>query len=172
MPETDPQVPETVSVEAHKRVQHDNEQLKARITDLETSIVDMGKLRRTESFLRNKGVPESELSARVDLLAPHLNKIEVDKIEELLASDKFGPLVAVPTSPPSVDPGANPPLVPEGGFGNQPNPGGNDPVVQTGKVGPGDAEYEAARGAAVAGDHSKMEALYAGDRVKEPTRPW
>ena len=177
MADTDPQVPETVSVEAHTRVQHENEQLQTKVGNLETALVDQGKLRRTESYLRDKGIPKEEVAGRVDLLAPHLSDVSLDNLEEALGSEKFAPLVQVPapTLPP-LEPDADgqppAPLVADGGFGNQPNPGGTDPVVTQGLVGPGDTEYDQAFDAARKGDHAKMEALFKADRVKEPVKPW
>jgi len=133
-----------------------------------------------ESFLRQQKVPEEELPGRLELLAPHLAEIPVDGIVDALSQDKFRPLVAPPTTSPSPNGDGDgegtppPPQYPsDGGFGAQPNPGADgQPIPTGGKIGPGDAEYEAARTAAVRGDNSKMQALYDQDRVQEPQSPW
>lgn len=169
--------PAPVSREAHDRVKHELEQEKARNKELEGQLAASRKVSRVESYLRRQHIPEDEIAGRVQLLSPHLTEIPMDDIEKALADDRFKPLVAAPTAPPSSNgegegQSNEPPLPPEGGFGDQPSPGGDSPPISLGKVGPGDAEYDAAFRAAQTGDHSKMQKLYDDDRVKEPTPSW
>lgn len=182
MAETEQPGSDTVSREAFDRLKADNEKLTAGNQAKDDQIAASRKVSTVESFLRSQKVPEEDIPGRVVLLAPNITDIPIDELPAALAEERFKPLVAAPTTPPppADDDDGNPPpaVVPdatfaqEGGFGNQPNPGGEHQPVTAGKVAPGDDEYEAARNAAKAGDHSKMQKLYDDDRVAEPQRPY
>ena len=181
--QTEPTGSSTVSQEAFDRVKHDLEQSKSEAASLKEQLAASQKVNKVESFLRDQDIPKEEIPGRMQLLAPHLPEIPMDGIEEALQQPMFAPLVTAPTStdgqPPAdqTDPvqtdGQDPTKVmpPTGGFG-QPNPGGSQPPVTSGPVGPGDAEYDRAYEAARRGDHSQMQQLYDADRVSEPTRVW
>lgn len=172
------EAPDTVSREAFERVQQERDQLKEQNADLTGQLDASRKVSKVESFLRSQEVPEEEIPTRVELLSPHLPEIPMDKVAEKLSEDRFKPLTSVAPAPSNGQEGDDgettptTPTEPEGGFGNQPSPGGDHQPVTHGQVGPGDDEYEAARQAAMKGDHSKMQKLYEDDRVKEPTRTW
>lgn len=176
----EPQGSDTVSKAAFDRVKHENEQLQQQMSQLNIQLEQSRKVNRVESLLRDKEIPKEEIPGRMELLAPHLADIPMDGLEAALADQKFAPLLTPPAStpPPPLDDGESPPQTPpgsvpaNGGFGGQPNPGGNFEPVAQGVVGPGDAEYDTAYQAARTGDHSKMQALYDANRVKEPTRTW
>lgn len=177
MPEGQNEAPDTVSREAFERVQQERDQLKQEKADLTGQLDASRKVSSVESFLRSQKVPEDEIPNRVELLSPHLPEIPHDKVAETLSQDRFKPLTSVSPAPSNGEEEdgettSTTPSEPDGGFGAQPSPGGDHQPVTTGKVGPGDDEYDAAFDAARRGDHSKMQKLYDDDRVKEPTRAW
>lgn len=173
---TEAQGTESPEAQARKAIAQRDE----KIADLERQLAASRKVSAVESYLRQRNIPEAEIGNRVELLSPHLTEIPMDGIPDALAQDRFKALTsAAPAPTPNGSEGEGEgettptaPSAPEGGFGNQPSPGGNDQPVTPGKVGPGDDEYERAREAARLGDHSKMQKLYDDERVAEPTRTW
>lgn len=134
----------TVSREAHERMTRERDEAKARLAELEAVVTDIGYKEKARSFFKAKGVTDPDWAAEFAL--PHLRSVELDKLEETLASDRFAPLVTMATAQASPPPPEDTPSVPlnpgaQSSFSG-PNPGavGGTPP-EPGKIKAGSEDY-------------------------------
>lgn len=134
--------PTTVSREAHERMTRERDELKAKVEELNRVVMDVGYRDKARSYFKSKGAPDPDWAAEFAL--PHLRDVELDKLEETLASERFAPLVSMasmqaPTTQEPQAPPTNPgPVTSFSG----PNPGAvGGPPPQPGKIQAGSKEY-------------------------------
>lgn len=133
----------TVSREAHERMTRERDELKQKVTQLEAVVVDVGYKEKARSYFKAQGVADPDWAAEFAL--PHLRTVELDKLEETLASDRFKPLVSMATaqSTPAAPEAPTPPVNPGpvSSFSG-PNPGAvGGPAPEPGKIKAGSKEY-------------------------------
>lgn len=129
-----------VSREAHERMTRERDELKAKVDKLNKVVQDVGYRDRARKFFKDKGVADPDWAAEFAL--PHLRTVELDSLDETLASDRFAPLVqmAVSKAPapddgegsPEPDASATPPPSQTGFSG--PNPGATGGAPETQKI--------------------------------------
>ncbi len=164
---------DTVSIEAHQRVTKERDEFKQKIQELETQVTASRKVSAAESFLRRKGIPEDELSSRMELISPHLAQMDVASIEEHLSSDRFRLVVTGTTNPQGEVEGeggeVTPPASeapPTPGFGG-PSPSGDELPPQQKKFTLRSPEVQ---GIIQRNDKAALEQLYKEGRIETPVR--
>lgn len=129
-----------VSREAHDRMTRERDELKAQVDELTKVVKDVGYRDKARQYFMSKGVKDPDWAAEFAL--PHLRTVELDSLEETLASDRFAPLVqmaSVQDAPASKPPeeATDPPPVPTPSGFSGPNPGaqgGPSPTPQKMKL--------------------------------------
>lgn len=170
---------ETVSREALEREKRRADAAEEKLADATRALGDFAKRDRARAFFRDK---VSDPDGIADLVTPHLRDVELEKVSEILATDRFKPLLATaaPASPtgepsangePATEPATEPAVEQPGGFGN-PSPGGvngTQPVTTTTKIKVGDEAYQAA---VRANNVEQIEAWEKAGLLEHPAQPW
>ena len=165
--------PDVISREAHQRVIEQRDAFENQLKEAHAALEDFTKLEAARSFLMPEDLKavNDQVTAKAELVMPHLRDVGKDMIPETLNSDRFKFLSQAPAAP-TPDPSPTPdPATPEptGGFGG-PNPGGEggapDPNQKIRRDSP---EF---RAAVQRNDRAQIEKWYADDLVVEPVRPY
>lgn len=183
MPEPEQQ-PTTISVEAFEREKRRAEAAEAKVAELTGTLTSYTKRDKAREFFQGK---VENPDAFADIVTPHLADVELDKVADVLGSDRFKPLLAAST--PSPGNGSEPPAdgqapstdgatseptaaTPPAGFGAGPSPGstaGAQPVGTAQKIRTDSPEYKAA---IAANDAEQIEKWDKDGLLERPARPW
>lgn len=172
---------DTVSREAHERIKKERDELKARNDELSRTLTNFYRRDKARAALKDK-VADPDTVA--DLLTPHLEDIEPDKVAEHIASDVFAPKLApfLPKQQPSPAPvpegeggageiSASTPAIEPNGFGAGPSPGGEGQAPSPsapGKIVVGSEEYLRL---VHANDKAALQKAYEEGRIVSPEAP-
>ena len=90
MADEDTQEIKTVSQEAHSRMTKERDEARARLAELEATVLDVGYMESARKFFKSKQAPDPDWAAEMAL--PHIRTIPKEKLESVLASERFNPL--------------------------------------------------------------------------------
>lgn len=168
---------DTVSREAHERLERQNAALQEQLDKATGALAGVSKEKKAIAVLRSQGVADPESAAT--LAAPFLNDVEdsPEAIAEALAHDRFKSLAKTPEPTTTTDDDgdgdgdsfvADEPAA--GGF-NGPSPAGSGgkPVDGKQKIAVGSPEY---RDLVASNDEDALKNAYAKGLIEEPSRPW
>lgn len=137
---------ERISNEAQLRKQV--EALTARNAELEAVVKDVGVLNRARAFFKESGAADPDWAA--EFVIPHVRDVEIDKLAEVLSSDRFQPLLGQVSggggTPATGTPAAEPevPVEQPRGFGGGPQPAGGQAPSADRKIDPRSPEFKSA----------------------------
>ena len=141
-----------VSREAHERVVRERDELKAQVSELGNTVKDFAIRDKARDFFKSKNVPDPDWAA--DFSLPQLRDVEPDSIPEVLAGDRFKPLLTQQSAPDDPPQGETPPTDPQTGFAGGPNPGAGGTPPSPSKISRQSPEF---RDAVRRNDKSQLE---------------